>query len=125
MITPKNSHEMKTNPNLVELIKELKRFSYENKAPIWKDLAKRLEKPARSWSAVNLSKLEEYARDGETVLIPGKLLGNGGLEKKLTIAAFSFSATSKAKLAKSGSKGVNYLELVKLNPTGKGVRIIG
>ena len=38
---------IKTNPMLKDLIKVMKKKSYENKAPIWRDIAKRFEIPYR------------------------------------------------------------------------------
>jgi len=43
----------KTNPILTSLIQDLKKQAYENDAPIWKDIAVRLEKPSRNWPVVN------------------------------------------------------------------------
>ncbi len=42
----------KTNPMLTALIQDLKKSAYENDAPIWKDIALRLEKPSRNWPVV-------------------------------------------------------------------------
>ena len=115
----------KTNEVLNALISDLKKKSHENKAPIWKDIAKRLEKPLSSWAEVNIRHVAKYAKKGDTVIVPGKLLGVGELTAPITIAAYSFSEVSKKKIEKSGGKRLSIPELIKLNPKGTGVKIIG
>ena len=115
----------KTNPLLVELIHDLKKRAYENDAPIWKDIANRLEKPLKNWPVVNVSKIEKYIKDSEIALIPGKVLSGGNISKKVTVAAWSFSARAKEKIQKAGGKCISIEELVEMNPKGKGVRILG
>jgi len=115
----------KTNPMLIGLIQELKKQASENDAPIWKDIAKRLEKPSRNWPEVNLDRISKYTGEKETALIPGKVLSNGELTKKVTIAAWSFSEKSQEKIKKAGGKHITIEELLKSNPKGKDVRILG
>ena len=67
-------HIKKTNPVLTTLISDLKKQAFENDAPIWKDIALRLEKPLRNWPVVNLDKINRYINEKETALIPGKVL---------------------------------------------------
>jgi large subunit ribosomal protein L18e len=110
---------------LIALITELKKKAYENKAPIYKDLACRLEKPARSWAEVNISKLATYTKKGDIVVIPGKLLGSGELKVPITVAAFSFSESAKKKIKSAGGRSISITELVEKRPHGKGIRIIG
>ena len=38
----------KTNPNLIALIRNLRKQSYEEEVGIWKEVAIKLEKPARN-----------------------------------------------------------------------------
>jgi large subunit ribosomal protein L18e len=115
----------KTNPLLTSLIQDLKKKSYENDAPIWKDVALRLERPSRNWPEVNLSRIDKYVRENETALIPGKVLSSGGLTKKVSVAAWSFSDKSLMKIKEAGGKTLSIQELVKINPKGKDVRILG
>lgn len=115
---------MKNNQTMA-LITELKRFAIEQKRPLWKRIATDLEKPTRHRRIVNLWKLEKEVKDGETLIVPGKILGDGTLTKKVTLAAASFSQEAKEKLAKSGTKTLTITELMKQHPDGKGVRIIG
>jgi len=115
----------KTNPMLLELIHELKKQSNENDVAIWKDIALRLEKPSRNWAEVNLDRISKYILDKEAALIPGKVLSTGNLTKKVSIAAWSFSENAQEKIKKSGGKCMSIEELLKNNPKGKDIRILG
>ena len=115
----------KTNPNLESLITELKKLSRENQAAVWRDVAKRLEKPSRVWAEVNVSTIEKYANPKENIVVAGKLLGFGNLTKPVNIAAFSASTSAKTKVEKSGGKFMSILEFAQANPKGSGVRIMG
>lgn len=115
----------KTNPRLITLIHELKKHANENKAQIWKDIAIRLEKSSSNWPVVNLNKINKYIGEKEIALIPGKVLSSGELTKKVNIAAWSFSEKAQEKIKKSGSKHMSIEELIKHNPKGKDIRILG
>ena len=115
----------KTNPILNTLISELKKQSIENDVSIWKDVALRLQKPLKNWPVVNLDRISKYTTEKETALIPGKVLSDGNLTKKVTIAAWSFSKQAQEKINKAGGKYLTIGELVKANPKGKDIRILG
>jgi len=121
----------KTNPRtgpsnkyLVELIKELKKHSIEKKVKIWKAVAVELEKPTRIRRVVNLNKINKLSKENETIIVPGKVLGNDDLSKKITVAAFSFSEKAFKKINEKGN-AMYIQEIMEKNPTGKGIRIIG
>ena len=114
-----------TNPVLQNLIMELKKKSTEQSVNLWRRLATDLEKPTRQRRVVNLSSISRYTKENEIIVVPGKVLGAGNLEHKLTISAFQFSSGAKDKIEKVGAKIIPILELSKENPSGKGIRIIG
>jgi len=114
-----------TNVILLKLVAELKKRSNEQEAEIWRRVAIDLERPTRQRRVVNLSSISRYTKENEIIVVPGKVLGSGDLEHKLTISAFQFSDGAKEKIEKAGSKIVPLLELSKDNPSGKGIRIIG
>lgn len=116
--------DRKSNPVLVELIHNLKAAGREG-APIWRDIASRLEKPSRNWAQVNVSKLEQHVRDGENVVVPGKLLGSGDPARAFTVIAYSASATAKAKIAAAGGTVLTLDQGVAQFPKGEKCRIIG
>jgi large subunit ribosomal protein L18e len=113
----------KTNPRLNSLIAELKAASRESGASVWSDVASRLEKPRRTHAEVNLGRIERYAREDETVVVPGKVLGSGVLQKNVTVAAVDFSNTARKKIEQVGD-AVALEQLAEQNPEGTNVRVI-
>jgi len=113
------------NQQLELLITELKKTSIEQDAKIWKRIASDLERPTKQRRAVNLSRIDRYAKANDTVVIPGKVLSMGNLNKKVTVAAYNFSKNAVDKIKDSGSNAITIKELVKKNPKGAKVRIIG
>lgn len=116
--------ERKTNPRTPVLIAALKDGARQNEVAIWRDVATRLEKPGRNYAQVNLSKINRYAKDGETVLVAGKVLGSGSLEKAITVAAYNFSATAMEKITDLGGKCLTIEQILQENPKGSGIRIL-
>ena len=114
-----------TNTVLLGIISELKKRGSEQNINLWKRVANDLETPTRKRRVVNLSSISRYTKENEIIIVPGKVLGAGDLEHKLTISAFQFSNGAKEKIEKAGAKIVPLLELSKENPSGKGIRIIG
>ena len=108
-----------TNPEMVELIHDLKK----QKTPFWKRVVKDLSRSTRSRRAVNLSRISRYAKKGETIVVPGKVLGSGAAPEKTVIAAWSFTKSAEDKIRKVGGKAWSFRDLLKNKP--KKVRIIG
>lgn len=111
----------KTDPNLVQLIAHLKKASHEHDAPIWRDIARRLEKSSSRWAEVNLGEIERNAREGSVIAIPGKLLGAGAISKAVTVASVRWSASAKRGIEGAGGKVINLQALIAMNPKGTGV----
>ena len=114
----------KTNPQLLNLIEQLREASVAQKVNIWNDIAQRLEKPRKLYPQVNLEKIQKHVQEKETALVPGKVLGKGEIQK-MEIAAWAFSETARQKIKKAGGKCYSLPELLKKNPKGKNIRIIG
>jgi len=110
-----------SNPSLKNLIRELKRLSNKEKVNIWRRIAKDLAKPTRIRRRVNIYKIDKYTRNDETAIVPGKVLSLGELNKKITVAAYQFSDAAKKKIPNA----ITIQQLMKNNPKGKKVRIIG
>lgn len=113
-----------TNPYLKKLIENLKRKSLELKAPIWKDVAKKLAKPRRKRISVNLSSIERHTKAKDTVIVPGIVLGSGELTKPVDIAAWKFSAQAREKIKKAKGKSLTIEEILEKNPRGSKIKII-
>ncbi|WP_440952582.1 50S ribosomal protein L18e [Methanococcoides sp. FTZ1] len=114
----------KTNPRIPSLIAVLKNSARENEAPIWRDVAKRLETPGRNYAEVNLSKINRYAAENEVIMVPGKVLGAGVLGHAVTVAALGFSATAVDKITNAGGKCMTIEQALEENPAGSGIRIM-
>ena len=114
-----------TNPQLIELIRFLKKHSKENKAEIWGSIAERLTKPRRKRIAVNISRLNRFTQKNDMVVVPGKVLGAGEINHPIIVAAFAFSEKAKEKITKAKGKCLFISELVKKNPKGSNIKIIG
>jgi large subunit ribosomal protein L18e len=114
-----------SNLILRDLITELRKRGSEQEVKLWNRIASDLEKPTRQRRAVNLSRINRYANENDIVVVPGKVLGSGELDRKLTISAYQFSEQARNKAEKAGSKIVPLLELTKEKPNGKKIRILG
>ncbi|WP_048149390.1 50S ribosomal protein L18e [Palaeococcus ferrophilus] len=113
-----------TDINLRRLIRTLKKKSNEEGVKIWKDIAWRLERPRRQRAEVNVSKINRYTKEGDTVIVPGKVLGAGSIGHKVTVAAWAFSEEAKAKILSAGGEAITIEELIERNPKGSGVIIM-
>jgi large subunit ribosomal protein L18e len=100
-------------------------LSRKEKVNVWSRLASDLAKPTRSRREVNLFTVDLYANDGETVVVPGKVLGTGDVSKPVSVAAFRFSDSAKEKIVKAKGKVFTIQDVMKSNPKGKNVRILG
>ncbi len=103
----------------------LKKQSLDQNVKIWKRLATDLEKSTRSRRVVNLSRINRFVKDNETIIVPGKVLGAGSLTKKVIVAAWDFSGQAKEVITKANGSCLSIYELLKKNPKGEKVRIIG
>lgn len=119
------SLEQKTNAHLHDLVRNLRRLSWQNEAPIWRDIAKRLERSAQNWPHINLSRLE-YHLDADTmVVVPGKLLGAGTLTKAFTVGAFNFTRSARRKIEAAGGKCLTLAEMAEAHPKGTSLHLMG
>lgn len=114
----------KTNPNTLNLIKTLTKQSSAEEAPIWKAVANELKRANRKTKEVNVYHIEKHSENDETVLIPGKVLGEGIITKSVTVAAFKFSNEAINKITAAGGKCLTIAELIEENPKGSNVKIL-
>lgn len=115
----------KTNPNLVNLIGDLKAQSRDTGAALWRDVAMRLSRSRSNWAEPNLSRLSRYAPEGATILVPGKLLGSGEVSASHDVAAYSVSTSAREKIEAAGGRILSLADLMNENPNGSGVIILG
>ena len=72
-----------TNQNVKDLINDIKESFSKQKAGFWRRIVKELERPSRNRREVNVYRINNNTKDGETVIVPGKVLGNGELDHKV------------------------------------------
>ena len=113
-----------TNPVTRQILRQLKKFSRKENVRIWRDIAKRLERPTRRRAEVNISKIARYTKNGDFVVVPGKVLAQGKLTHRVTVAALSFSKKAMEKILKAGGNPIKILELAEMRPKGSNVKIL-
>jgi large subunit ribosomal protein L18e len=114
-----------TNPELVAVIRLLKKQSNATGAAVWDSLAKHLASPKHRRVALNLSRINRYTQEGATVAVPGKVLGSGVIDHEVTVAAMAFSTVARKKIEQAGGRCIPLRRLMQTHPAGSGVRIIG
>ena len=102
----------------------LARKLWKTQRPVWRDVSKRLMAPQKNRVETNLGVIDRVAKEGDVIVIPGKVLGIGVVSKPITIACYAISKSAVKKLEASNIKRLTIEELVEQNPEGKGVRII-
>ena len=108
----------KINPELVETIIKAK------KNDKWLGIASLLSAPRKLKIYVNLEKIEKESKEGDTIIVPGKVLSQGDISKKIRIAALSFSQQAREKLKNRKCEIVTIKEEISKNKEAKGVKIL-
>ena len=111
------------NYQLQLLLKDLEQKAVTSR--FWNRIVEDLVKPSRQRRVVNLYKIEQCAKDGETIIVPGKVLSVGDVKKKVKVAALNFSEEAKKKIEAAKGRTMTIKELLEENPEGKKVRILG
>ena len=101
------------------MIREL----WKTKRRIWKKVSKKLSGPRRERVEANLYRINKKTKENDVIVVPGKILGIGEIDHKLTIACLECSKTARKKIETSGSKLLSIEELVEQNPEGKDVKV--
>jgi response regulator RpfG family c-di-GMP phosphodiesterase len=68
-------------------------------------------------------KLNKFTKEGDVVVVPGKILSEGEMDHRITVAALSFSGKTKDKLKNCDVKTIR--ELAQKLPGAKNVMIMG
>jgi|TARA_B100001750_G_scaffold5318_1_gene4280 large subunit ribosomal protein L18e len=110
---------------LIKLVKELKTASKKNEAPIWLKIAKNALKSNSNKKSVNLEKIDKLTNDGNAIVVSGKILGTGKLSHSVLVSSFSISSSAAKKIKESGGQILQFSDMIKKFPSGKGVKIIG
>ena len=108
----------KSNQELVKTIIAAK------KTKSWIEVAETLSTPTRKRIVINLDKINLEAKEGDIIVVPGKILSLGELDKKIKIAGLSISESALEKINKTKSEFIPLRQEIKLNPSAKGIRLI-
>lgn len=108
----------KTNSELVETVIACK------KNLKWIEVASVLASLSKNKAILNLDYVNKNAKEGDIIVVPGKVLSMGELDKKIKVVALNASKTAVEKINNAKSTFVTILEEIKLNPDAKGIKIL-
>jgi len=108
----------KKNPELMASILKAK------KNEKWLEIASLLASPRRNKISINLDEINKNSKEGDTIVVPGKILSSGEISKKIRIAALAYSKEAEKKLKDKKCEIVSLVEEIKKNPKMQGVKII-
>ncbi len=103
--------------------RKLIRDLWKTKRRIWKKVSKKLSGPRRDKVEANLYRINKKTKENDVIVVPGKVLGVGEIDHKLTIACLNCSKTATKKIETSGSKLLSIEELLEQYPEGKDVKV--
>jgi large subunit ribosomal protein L18e len=107
----------KTKSNLIEILRVLNKGKN-------KELINILSMPRRKKIGVNIDKINKESKDVDVVIVPGKVLAVGNMNKKVKIIALSFSESARNKLEEAKCELVMLVDEIKKNKEIKGKIII-
>ena len=90
----------------------------------WMTIAQRISGSRRKYSSINLKDIDKKTREGDTIVVLGKVLGSGEINKKIRICALGFSESAKKKLNKAKAEYATILEEINKNKNAEGVKIL-
>ena len=100
--------------NVKEWIGVLEKADPKSKSSkVAKRILKLTSLPKRRRVTVNLEKLNMYANADENIVVPGKILAKGNVDKAFHLAAVDWSDSSEKKLKHAGCKLVSLEEMLK------------
>lgn len=105
----------KTNPEIVETIELAKKNNLL-------DLAKKLSSSQKFYKKINLDELNKIK--DEKIIVVGKILGSGEIDRKFSVNALGFSSSAKKKLVKVGCNFGTIKQELEKNKKLEGVKII-
>ena len=108
----------KTNSEVVETLLAAK------KNVAWNKIAQLISGSRKKYASVNLREIDNGSKEGDTVVVVGKVLGTGKLNKKVRVCAMNFSETAVEKLKGVKGEWVILLEEIKKNPKAVGIKLL-
>jgi large subunit ribosomal protein L18e len=110
-----------TNKNDIEVVDTLKACK---KNAAWMNVGRLLSRSRSQYPQINLDIIDRSTKEGDRVVIPGKVLGSGQINKKIRVIALKFSGSAKEKLKSQKVEVVSILEEIKSNPKAEGITVM-
>jgi large subunit ribosomal protein L18e len=114
----KKQTKKKKNPELVNTINAARK----NKS--WIKIAEILSSPRRKRKNKNINEIDKKTKEGEKVLIVGKILSQGEISKRISLVALNYSKKAEEKLLKAKCEFSKISDEIKKNPEAKGLKIL-
>ena len=99
----------KTNPELVRTIELAKKHGN------WIKVGAFLSGSTRKFRSINLKELDHGAKEGDTIVVLGKVVGTGDITKRVRVCALSFSQSAREKLKAKKSEIVSIVQEIEKN----------
>jgi large subunit ribosomal protein L18e len=116
---------MKENEMRLKLGAQLEMHAKKSKQDIWRGVSEAVLASRKNRPTVNIRQISKNSKEGSKVLIPGKVLGLGSIDHKVTVGAYSFSKDARTKITASGGSCLSIREFMESNASVKDVLLIG
>ncbi|MDI1495330.1 MAG: ribosomal protein L18e/L15 [Cenarchaeum symbiont of Oopsacas minuta] len=116
---------MKVRPSMSRTVSVLEKTSNDNDSPIWSKLVKMAKGKTSTKRVINIKKIAKYTSDGDSVIVPGKVLGTGSISHKIILYSFSISDSAANRIMAAGGSVKPISDAIKNHPTGKGLIMLG
>jgi len=113
------------DPSRVELVRVVEKLARKEDSGVWASVAEELSRVRKNRREVNVYKINKHTSSGDVIVVPGKVLGDGLLEHKVVVAAFKFTQGARKKIVDAGGEPMSILDLMKKNPQGSKIKLIG
>ena len=80
---------------------------------LYGDIHRLAARPKRQRVVVNVGKISKCAKAEDRVIVPGKVLGTGEIDKRISVCAVEYSGSALQKLKKAGCSTVSLEEILK------------
>jgi large subunit ribosomal protein L18e len=116
---------LKENYFRIKLGNDLERHSRKTKQKIWRSASEDILTSRKNRPEVNVGEISRNSKEGSRILIPGKVLGTGRIDHKVTVGAYSFSKFARVKITSQGGSCLSIRDFVDSSPSVKDVVLLG
>jgi large subunit ribosomal protein L18e len=116
---------LKENHFRLKLGYDLKKQSRKSKQAIWGTAAEELLASRKNRPEVNVGVISRNSEEGSRILVPGKVLGVGKIDHKVTVGAYAFSRDARTKIKSAGGSCLSLREFMNASSSVKDVLLLG